>query len=92
MSALARARQARELAELVGAAALSATDQRYLAFETAFRERLVDQGPEERRGLDETLDRAWQVLSVLPRRELTMLPAAQLDAHYAPHDGPWSGS
>jgi V/A-type H+-transporting ATPase subunit B len=92
MSALARARQARELAELVGAAALSATDQRYLAFETAFRERLVDQGPEELRSLDETLDRAWEVLSVLPRRELTMLPAAQLDAHYAPHDGPWSGS
>jgi len=26
------------------------------------------------------------VLSVLPRRELTMLPAAALDAHYRPRD------
>lgn len=82
MSALARARQARELAELVGAAALSATDRQYLAFATAFEQRLVDQGRDEIRTLDETLDRAWEVLSVLPRRELTMMPAAQLDAHH----------
>jgi V/A-type H+-transporting ATPase subunit B len=82
MSALARARQARDLAELVGAAALSATDRQYLAFSTAFEQRLVDQGRDEIRTLDETLDRAWEVLSVLPRRELTMLPAAQLDAHH----------
>jgi hypothetical protein len=25
---------------------------------------------------------AWQVLAALPRRELTMLPAAALDAYY----------
>jgi hypothetical protein len=32
--------------------------------------------------LDETLDLAWRVLSVLPSRELTMVSKAQLDAHY----------
>lgn len=84
MAALARARQARELAELVGAAALSATDQHYLAFSAAFEERLVDQGRDEQRSLDQTLDRAWAVLSELPRRELTMLPESQLAARYAP--------
>ena len=29
----------------------------------------------------DSLDRAWRALSVLPRRELTMLPVAQLDEH-----------
>jgi V/A-type H+-transporting ATPase subunit B len=84
MAALARARQARELAELVGAAALSATDQHYLAFSAAFEQRLVDQGRDEQRSLDQTLDRAWVVLSELPRRELTMLPESQLAARYVP--------
>jgi V/A-type H+-transporting ATPase subunit B len=84
LAALARARQARELAELVGATALSATDQHYLAFSAAFEQRLVDQGRDEQRSLEQTLDRAWAVLSELPRRELTMLPASQLDARYLP--------
>ena len=53
-------------------------------FEDAFTDVLVDQRPDERRSLDETLDRAWQVLSLLPRRELTMLSPEQLDASYAP--------
>jgi V/A-type H+-transporting ATPase subunit B len=82
LAALARARQARELAELVGASALSGTDQGYLEMERAFERLLVRQGRDESRGLDETFERAWRVLSVLPRRELTMLSQEALDAHY----------
>jgi V/A-type H+-transporting ATPase subunit B len=82
LAALARARQARELAELVGAGALSATDRGYLELERAFEHVLVSQRPDERRGLDETFERAWRVLSALPRRELTMVSAADLDAHH----------
>jgi V/A-type H+-transporting ATPase subunit B len=82
LAALAAARRAGELAELVGTAALSASDRRYQEFETAFAGRLIHQGPGENRSLDETLARAWQALGVLPRRELTMLPAAVLDAYY----------
>lgn len=68
------ARQARELAELVGEDALSATDRSYLSFEQAVEQRLLNQRRDEARTLDETLDRAWEALRVLPRRELTMLP------------------
>jgi V/A-type H+-transporting ATPase subunit B len=82
LAALARARQARELAELVGAGALSATDRGYLELERKFERLLVSQRPDERRGLDETFERAWRVLSALPRRELTMVSAADLDAHH----------
>jgi V/A-type H+-transporting ATPase subunit B len=82
LAALARARQVRELADIVGVTALSATDQLYLDFEDAFRTDLVHQARDESRSLDETLDRAWAVLGHLPRRELTMLPRALLDARF----------
>jgi V/A-type H+-transporting ATPase subunit B len=81
LAGLARARQVRELAELVGTTALSDTDRRYLAFADAFERDLLSQRPDESRTIDETLDRAWRALSVLPRRELTMLPAALVDSH-----------
>jgi len=79
LAALARARQVRELSDLIGAAALSQTDQRYLRLDEAFRQDLVAQRPDEVRTLDNTLERAWRVLLHLPRRELTMLPAALLE-------------
>ena len=81
LSLLARARDVSELADLLGADALSETDRSYLAYVGAFDAQLA-QRPDEDRGLDETLDRAWRAMSVLPRRELTMLSVAELDRRY----------
>ncbi|MEU2980921.1 V-type ATP synthase subunit B [Streptomyces hirsutus] len=83
LAALARARQVRELADLVGQAALSPTDRRYLNFDEAFLRRFVHQHRDELRTLDETLEKAWQVLLDLPRSQLAMLPAQLLDARGA---------
>jgi V/A-type H+-transporting ATPase subunit B len=83
LAALARARQVRELADLVGLETLSGTDQQYLGYEAAFEQRLLAQGMSEDRPLDRTLDLAWDVLAELPRRELTMLPLALIAAHDA---------
>ncbi len=66
LAALARARKAHELAELLGAMSLSATDQSYLDFEQALETGLLHQGRDELRTLDETLDLAWAALGVLP--------------------------
>jgi V/A-type H+-transporting ATPase subunit B len=82
LAALARARRAREFGELVGPDALSDTDRGYLDFERAFTDLLVGQGRTEPRSLEDTLARAWQVLSTLPRRELTMIPGDLLDLHH----------
>jgi V/A-type H+/Na+-transporting ATPase subunit B len=79
LAALARARQAHELADLIGPDALSHTDRQYLAYQEAFERDLLDQGREENRALEDTLDRAWQVLGTLPRRELTMLPTTLIE-------------
>ena len=81
-AAVARAREAREFGELVGEDALSETDRRHIAFGEAFENDFVSQGSDERRDLDATLDRAWGVLSGLPRRELTMIDADTIRAHY----------
>ncbi|HEX7659626.1 MAG TPA: V-type ATP synthase subunit B [Pseudonocardiaceae bacterium] len=83
IAALARARQVRELADLIGADALSATDRRYLDLDEAFGKEFVNQGRQETRAMDDTLERAWRVVLKLPRGELTMLPAEMLDARGA---------
>jgi V/A-type H+-transporting ATPase subunit B len=86
IAALARSRQVRELADLIGRPALSPTDLRFLDLDDAFRHRFLAQGTEENRSLDESLDRAWAVLLALPRSQLGMLPADLLDDHARPQD------
>jgi V/A-type H+-transporting ATPase subunit B len=91
LAALARARQVRDLADLVGESALSPTDRRYLDFDEAFLRDFVDQRPDESRPLDDSLERAWQVLLTLPRGQLAMLPAGLLDARGAGDEGERDG-
>ena len=79
---VAAARRIADLAEVVGADALSEAELAYLRFVESFETDFVDQGVEEERGLEDTLDRAWTVASLLPRRELTMLSDQALEAHY----------
>ena len=91
LSAMARARQAAELAELVGEAALSATDRAYLAFRSAVEQQLFNQGRSEARSLDETFELAWRALSVLPARELIMIDPRLLREHL-PSADPGTGA
>ncbi|MFF2200391.1 V-type ATP synthase subunit B [Streptomyces sp. NPDC058145] len=92
IAALARSRQVRELADLIGRPALSPTDLRHLDLEDAFRERFLAQDMTESRSLDESLDRAWEVLLTLPRSQLGMLPADLLDARRPPPAGGADGA
>jgi len=81
LASLARARQVSALAELIGRDALTAIDRSYLLFEDDFAAQLVNQRHDAARPLDETLNRAWEVLARLPRSELSMLPSGMLEAH-----------
>lgn len=84
IAALARSRQVAELADLIGRSALSPADLRLLDLEDAFRNRFLAQGTDEGRSLDDSLDRAWEVLLTLPRSQLGMLPADLLDTRTPP--------
>ncbi len=81
LALLARARQADQLASLIGIDALSITERRYLDLARRFETEFVDQGATESRDLDDTLDRAWQVAMTVPSRELTMLDADLVEEH-----------
>jgi len=78
---VARARQAADLAEVVGEDALSAIDRDYLRVQAVFEDDFLSQPLEESRSLEETLERAWAVASRLPRSELTMMSPAALDRY-----------
>ncbi|MFJ4553666.1 V-type ATP synthase subunit B [Streptomyces sp. NPDC088817] len=84
IAALARSRQVAELADLIGRSALSPADLRLLDLEDVFRNRFLAQGTAEGRSLDDSLDRAWEVLLTLPRSQLGMLPADLLDTRTPP--------
>ena len=73
----------------MGAAALSETDNAYIEFRSVVERDLLNQGRDELRTFEKTMDLAWQALSLLPRRELTMLSAEFLDK-YLP--GPIGGA
>ena len=81
-AAYARAVQARVLASVVGEEGLAATDRQYLAFGTAFEERLVSQSAA--RTLEQSMDEGWRLLAGLPATELTRLSDAQIAAHLRP--------
>ncbi|MEB7447401.1 V-type ATP synthase subunit B [Arthrobacter koreensis] len=89
LAAMARARQASELAELVGEDALGEADRAYIAFRSAVEKKLLNQGVDEYRSLEQTLGLAWEALALLPRRELSMISNELLD-RYLP--GPLGGA
>jgi V/A-type H+-transporting ATPase subunit B len=78
----AKAQEVRSLAAIIGAEELSEEDNRYLAFAEAFEKRFVSQGESEDRDIFQTLDLAWEVLSLLPRESLTRLSEKDIEAHY----------
>jgi V/A-type H+-transporting ATPase subunit B len=82
----ARARQAADLAEVVGEDALSSEDREYLRARQAFEHDFLTQSLEDSRSLVETLDRAWTVASMLPRTELSMVSPQMVEKYY--RDGP----
>ncbi|MBN1192149.1 MAG: V-type ATP synthase subunit B [Coriobacteriia bacterium] len=68
--AYARGIQAKELAVILGDAALSDTDKAFVAFADAFEDRFIRQGEHEERSVERTLELGWELAALLPRTEL----------------------
>jgi V/A-type H+-transporting ATPase subunit B len=82
-AAYAHVQDVRALASVIGEEELSTVDQAYLQFGTAFERRFVSQSVDENRSVEETLDIGWEVLSSLPREELTRMSEEEIEQHYA---------
>ena len=78
----ARVRQVRGLADVIGEEELGLLDRQYLKFGEAFERRFLGQGEYENRTIQETLERGWDVVSILPRDELHRLTDELLKEHY----------
>lgn len=81
MALLSRARQADQLASLIGADALSIVERRLLEFGSQLERDFIDQPANEVRTLDQTLDLAWSAAATMPVRELTMVTTEQIESH-----------
>ena len=80
-AAYSRGKDAKELAVILGDAALSDTDKLYARFADAFEEEYVSQGFYTNRSIEETLDLGWKLLSILPRAELKRIRDEYLDKY-----------
>ncbi len=69
-SAYATGKDLRSLSAIVGEEALGKTDKLYLAFAESFEKRFVNQGKDEDRTIEQTLDLGWDLLSSLPEQEM----------------------
>lgn len=73
---------ARSLASVIGEEELSTTDKKYIEFGKLFENRFVNQGFNENRSIEQSLDLGWELLSTLPRTELDRVDDAILDKYY----------
>lgn len=81
-AAVARGREAKELATILGESALSDTDLAFARFSDEFDERYVNQGFSTNRSIAETLDLGWSLLRMLPRAELKRISDKLLDEYF----------
>jgi V/A-type H+/Na+-transporting ATPase subunit B len=66
----AQGKDARALSAIVGEEALSETDRKFLKIANNFERKFVNQGIDENRSIEHTLDIGWELLSNLPESEM----------------------
>jgi V/A-type H+-transporting ATPase subunit B len=72
----------RGLAAIIGAEELSDADRRYLEFAENFERRFIGQGEDEDRSVYETLNLAWDLLSMLPPEALIRVSEEELAKYH----------
>jgi V/A-type H+-transporting ATPase subunit B len=82
-AAYARGKEAQELATILGEAALSAEDRKYMAYANEFEARYISQGYYENRSVFNTLDLGWELLSMFEDVELKRIDVKRI-AQYMP--------
>ncbi len=66
----ARGKESKELATILGEAALTEEDKKYVKFSDKFEEIFVRQGEDENRDIEKSLSIGWEALALLPVNEL----------------------
>ncbi|HBG26643.1 MAG TPA: V-type ATP synthase subunit B [Phycisphaerales bacterium] len=69
-AAYARGKESQELATILGEAALSEEDRKYMTYANEFEKQYISQGYYENRTIEQTLDLGWKLLSMFDDTEL----------------------
>lgn len=81
-AAYARGKEAKELATILGDAALSDVDKLYSKFAEEFEKQYVSQGYTTDRSIEETLNLGWKLLKILPKSELRRISLGLINKYY----------
>lgn len=77
-----RALGARAIAAIVSEEEMSDMDKLYLKFGREFEQTFVNQGFHVNRSIEESLNLAWELISIFPKSELTNISAKELLRYY----------
>jgi len=78
----ARGKEAEELAMILGEAALTETDIAHLNFAKKFEEEFINQGLDENRSIEQTLDIGWKLLKLLSKSDLKRIPPHIMEKYW----------
>ena len=85
-SCYSRVQDARSLASVIGEDELSSIDKMYMQFGRRFEEEFLRQRSSEDRSIERTLEIGWNLLSDLPKSELSRISSILLDKYYIEKD------
>jgi V/A-type H+-transporting ATPase subunit B len=83
-AAYASGLEARELEAILGESALSELDKIFYKFANEFEKRYINQGEYENRTIFETLDLSWDLLKMIPVRELKRIRDEFIEKYLKP--------
>lgn len=70
----------------MGESALTPLDVQYVKFSELFEKIFLQQGEEEDRTIEETLNLGWKILGFLPKTELKRIKQEYIEGYYKPWD------
>lgn len=78
----AEGRDLRDMVAVVGEEAMTSRDKKYLEFADRFEGEFLSQKVDEERSIEETLNLGWDLISILPERELKRIDTELLKKFY----------
>ncbi|MDR0764459.1 MAG: V-type ATP synthase subunit B [Synergistaceae bacterium] len=83
-AAYSQGKEAKELAVILGDGALSDEDKAFAKFADMFEDTYVRQGEYENRTVEETLLLGWELLTIVPKKELKRIRDAYIEKYLEP--------
>jgi len=78
----ARGKEAKELAVILGEAALTEIDKKYVKLSDNFEKVFVKQGEDENRTIEESLNIGWKLLTIIPKEELKRIKDEFIEKYF----------